>query len=509
LSIGSKIANALSLHRVTPIRRRYIWTRGGKLRLRYMILIPALLIAGGMELSGEWFSDFSIPKPDLSFASLSFNSATAREHDGSAEEQRLAMADTPPQTIQDKLSSGISQAAAILTAPPFKNERILTLDSGETLAGVLQEEGLSGRQAYYAIKALSDVYDPRKLRAGQTIDIEVAQNKNAPEEEGGKISEPLILKEMRLSLDPIEYVEVSYVQGNEYKAEKIKREIKRKKRAGYATIHTSVYGSAAKYGIPSGITAELIRVYSWDVDFQRDIRQGDTIEVLYETYETKRGDVAKFGEILYANLSVDGKDIPVYRFELKNGDVDYFTEDGWSIKKALMKTPIDGARLSSGYGMRFHPVLGYNKMHKGVDFAAPTGTPIYAAGDGTIEYAARKGGYGNYIRIRHNSTLKTAYAHMHRFAKGMGKGKRVKQGEVIGYVGTTGRSTGPHLHYEVLENNKQVNPNRVDLPVGEKLKSTNLANLKVHIKKMKREYKEIAESLELVKNTTDQSTQIQ
>ena len=174
-----------------------------------------------------------------------------------------------------------------------------------------------------------------------------------------------------------------------------------------------------------------------------------------------------------------------------------------------MKTPIDGARLSSGFGMRKHPILGYNKMHKGVDFAAPTGTPIYAAGDGTIDFKGRKGGYGNYIRIRHNSQLKTAYAHMHRFAKGMGAGKRVKQGQVIGYVGTTGRSTGPHLHYEVIKNGIQVNPNRVDLPTGEKLKGQNMTAFKARMKELNKQYKEVAESTKIVQNQSKQKTSIQ
>jgi murein DD-endopeptidase MepM/ murein hydrolase activator NlpD len=199
-------------------------------------------------------------------------------------------------------------------------------------------------------------------------------------------------------------------------------------------------------------------------------------------------------------LTVNSQPIEIYRFTLKNGDIDYFTEDGWSVRKALMKTPIDGARMSSGFGMRHHPILGYNKMHKGADFAAPTGTPIYAAGDGTLEHVGRKGAYGNYIRIRHNSTLKTAYAHLNKFAKGMSASKRVKQGQIIGYVGTTGRSTGPHLHYEVLLDGKQVNPNRIDLPTGEKLKGTNYANLQALIKKRQKEFESMVDRDDLAKS---------
>ena len=172
--------------------------------------------------------------------------------------------------------------------------------------------------------------------------------------------------------------------------------------------------------------ADLIRIYSHNVDFQRDVRRGDVIEVLYKVYETEDGDYTKYDNVLFASLTIDDKENPVYRYKMSNGDVEYFQENGQSVRNTLMKTPIDGARISSGFGMRRHPVLGYNKMHKGMDFAASTGTPIYAAGSGTVSYAGRKGGYGNYIKLRHNSELSTAYAHMSKFAKGMTGGKRVK-----------------------------------------------------------------------------------
>ncbi|MCK5275569.1 MAG: M23 family metallopeptidase, partial [Alphaproteobacteria bacterium] len=218
-----------------------------------------------------------------------------------------------------------------------------------------------------------------------------------------------------------------------------------------------------------------IRIFSWDVDFQRDIRKGDGFEVMYERFFDDNGELAHNGEVVYASLTLSGKRHAVYRHILKNGDVDYFDEKGQSAKKALMRTPIDGARLSSGFGKRKHPILGYTKMHKGLDFAAPRGTPIYAAGNGTVNYAGKKGGYGNYVRIRHNGTYQTAYAHMSGIARGVRKGKRVNQGQVIGYVGTTGRSTGNHLHYEVIRNGKFINSRRMHLPSGKALKGDDLA----------------------------------
>ena len=194
-------------------------------------------------------------------------------------------------------------------------------------------------------------------------------------------------------------------------------------------------------------------------------------------------------------MNTGGREKPIYRYKMDDGRVDYFEPDGTSIRKTLMKTPVDGARISSGFGYRRHPVLGYNKLHKGMDFAAPTGTPIYAAGDGVLEYAARNGSFGNYARIRHNSKLKTAYAHMSKFKKGMHKGKTVKQGEVIGYIGTTGRSTGPHLHYEVLVNGVQVNPRSVKLPTGETLTGEQLKRFKSLIQGINQEYASLTKGL--------------
>ena len=190
---------------------------------------------------------------------------------------------------------------------------------------------------------------------------------------------------------------------------------------------------------------------------------------------------------------------------MENGRVDYFGADGTSTRKTLMKTPIDGARISSGFGMRRHPVLGYTKMHKGMDFAASVGTPIYAAGDGKVEYAGRFSSYGNYVRISHNSKLKTAYAHMLRLAVKVGA--RVKQGQIIGYVGTTGRSTGPHLHYEVMVNSKQVNPNSVDLPTGEQLVGKDLRRFKSFVNTVKQQYVSLSHGQKFAANTVGHETQ--
>ena len=236
-----------------------------------------------------------------------------------------------------------------------------------------------------------------------------------------------------------------------------------------AIISSTLYSAAIKTGMPVDVLIEMIRAYSYDVDFQRDIQQGDKFEAIYEKKVDENGNYVRGGAILYASLTVSSRTLTIYRYKTTDGEVDLFNEKGHSVHKTLMITPIDGARLSSGYGMRRHPIKGYSRMHKGLDFAAPTGTPIMAAGDGVVEYAGRKSGYGNYIRLRHANEYQTVFGHMSKFASGIRKGVRVKQGQVIGYVGSTGLSTGPHLHYEVLHRGKNVNPAMIKTTPGRTL----------------------------------------
>ena len=243
-------------------------------------------------------------------------------------------------------------------------------------------------------------------------------------------------------------------------------------------ITESIYENGRKSGVPLTILSEVIKLYSFDVDFQRDIQKGNTLEILYETFYNEERRTVSYGKIHYIKLTLQKNNLEYFLFKTNDGFYDYFNEEGKNVKKSLMKTPIDGARLSSSYGVRKHPILGYNKLHKGVDFAASIGTPVYAAGNGVIEYAGRNGAYGKYIRIRHNSSYKTAYAHLNNFQQSIAKGVRVNQGETIGYVGTTGRSTGPHLHYEVIYQNKQINPMTMKLPSGKVLKNEELNKFK-------------------------------
>jgi murein DD-endopeptidase MepM/ murein hydrolase activator NlpD len=234
-------------------------------------------------------------------------------------------------------------------------------------------------------------------------------------------------------------------------------------------ITNNLYSSAVSLEVEPNIIVEFARIFGFEVDFQRDIRKGDWFEILYEKFVDDNNKVRDTGKIIYASMYVNGEEINLYNFKYKNEE-DYYDIKGKSITKSLMKTPINGARLSSSFGMRKHPILGYNKMHRGTDFAAPSGTPIMASGSGTVTRARWCGGGGNCIKIKHNSTYETIYAHMKAFAKGIKEGRKVRQGQIIGYVGSTGLSTGPHLHYEVIINGKKVNSQKLKLPSGKTLK---------------------------------------
>ena len=248
------------------------------------------------------------------------------------------------------------------------------------------------------------------------------------------------------------------------------------------TIKNNLYSSAIQAGIEPNIIVEFANMFGFEVDFQRDIRTGDTFEVYYEQFVDDDNIVRSTGKIIYASMLVNNKELSLYNFEYDNKK-GYYDVDGKSVIKTLMKTPINGARLSSSFGIRKHPILGYNKLHQGTDFAAPTGTPIMASGSGVVLRAQKYKGYGNYVSIKHNTTFTTAYGHMSKFGRGIKKGVRVSQGRIIGYVGSTGMSTGPHLHYEVIKNGKRINSQRLKLPSGKIL--NNEARNKFEVERIK------------------------
>ena len=329
--------------------------------------------------------------------------------------------------------------------------------SGETFDKILENYSVQKKEIIKIKSSLQKKVNLNKLNTKQVIQFSLDKTNNKIDEFTFQVSntEKIFLKR--------DFTEDSFVE--KIILVKLKKEIVYKEN----TILQSLYKSANTQKIPPNIIIEFARIYGFQVDFQRDIRKQDKFQIMYEIYLNEKEEVIETGEILFSNLKLSGQDNSLYYFD-KEGSEGHYDKNGKSVKKALMKTPINGARLSSPFGMRKHPIDGFNKMHKGTDFAAPMGTPIMASGDGVIKKAGWCGGGGNCVKIKHNSTYQTVYAHMSKFARGIKSGVRVKQGQTIGYVGSTGKSTGPHLHYEVIINGKKVNSQKLKLPSGKILK---------------------------------------
>ncbi len=381
------------------------------------------------------------------------------------------IAETPAIETQAPGMAGDAEMAAIatiakaaLTPRPWKSRRV-EVRKGDSLTTILKRAGIDGRQVHSALRSLKGVYDPRGLRAGQELVVTAAAEND----------EPAKLLSIALDLNFDHQLLITRDADGAFTTKTIEQAKRRQLMHGAGDIKDSLYLSARRAAVPNDVTDRLIRLFSWDVDFQRDIRRGDRFETLYDEVTLEKDESQVKGELVYAGLTLRGRLIDAYLFSPDGDRPAYYDRNGRSLRKFLLRTPIDGARLSSHFGKRRHPVLGYTKMHKGTDFAAPRGTPIYAGGSGRIERADRFGTFGNYVRIQHSDTWSTAYAHLHKFGPGIKAGSRVRQGQVIGYVGTTGRSTGPHLHYEVLKNGRQVNPMKMKQPPATQLKGAELA----------------------------------
>ena len=348
-----------------------------------------------------------------------------------------------------------------------KVEKIVS--KGETFLSILKEFNISEKKSFEIISEIEKLFDLRKLKIEEKILFYLDTNNSIKIIEfDKKINEKLIVSINNNSIK----IENKILEKTSYQTSK------------EFNINNSLYSDGLKNNLPQDILIKLIRLFSFDLDFQRDIKKNTLVSVSYEYDQIKDNDKLEYKDIFYALININGNKLEYFRFLTDDGFVDYFNKDGKNVKKSILKTPLDGARLSSNFGMRKHPILGYNKMHKGVDFAAPTGTPIYAGGNGVIEFIGNNGGYGKYIRIKHNNEYKTAYGHMSGFKKGLSNGTRVNQGEIIGYVGSTGRSTGPHLHYEIIFQNEQINPLKLKLPSGKVLKGDELSKFKREAKRI-------------------------
>jgi murein DD-endopeptidase MepM/ murein hydrolase activator NlpD len=332
------------------------------------------------------------------------------------------------------------------------------VEKGDTFKKIVKQLNLSPTEKKLIVDKLSKFKFVNNLYRGQKISFKIDNSKpiKVLEISIEKSKTKVFVFDRKDGLDKFEYKEIS---------KNLNQTIVYKE----SIITNSLYSSAINKGIEPNIIIEFARIYGFQIDFQRDIWKNDSFQIIYETFLDSNNKVLDTGKILYSNLILQGKENDLYIFKTKDG-YEHFDPAGRSVKKSLMKTPINGARLSSNFGVRKHPILGYNKMHRGTDFAAPEGTPIMASGDGKIVRARWCGGGGNCIKIKHNSTYSTVYAHLKNFARGIREGVRVKQGQIIGYVGSTGMSTGPHLHYEVIINGKKVNSQKLKLPSGKILK---------------------------------------
>ena len=334
------------------------------------------------------------------------------------------------------------------------------IKAGETFDKILEAYSIDKQEIVAVKENLSKKIDINKLNTNQKIQIILDQTNNK-------------IKKFIFQISSTEKISLSRTNvDTQFNQEIITLKLNKKIIYKENIILQSLYKSATDQNIPANIIIEFARIYGFQVDFQRDIRKQDKFQIMYEVFIDENNKAIETGEILFANLKLSGQDNSLYYFDKENAE-GHYDKNGKSVQKALMKTPINGARLSSSFGMRKHPIDGFNKMHRGTDFAAPKGTPIMASGNGIIQKAGWCGGGGNCVKIRHNSTYETVYAHMSKFARGIKKGVRVKQGQTIGYVGSTGKSTGPHLHYEVIVNGKKVNSQKLKLPSGKILKGKN------------------------------------
>ena len=344
------------------------------------------------------------------------------------------------------------------------------IKKGDTMQKILRSYKIKNSEIQNIIGQYKKYVNSKQLLVGNKVEITIKKTPKNKENSIIRISVPITKSTT---------VEIKKDEEGKIISEKFITKLYKRKVLAENVIKKSLYASAVNAKINPETIIEFARIFGFEIDFQRDIRKNDYFKIVYDKYLDENGTFVKSGSILYAHMSVNGREITLYKFG-DDKDYGYFDIHGKSVEKALMKTPINGARLSSSFGMRKHPILGYNKMHKGTDFAAPEGTPIMASGSGTVVLAKWCGGGGNCIKIKHNSTYETIYAHMKAFARGIKSGKKVRQGQIIGYVGSTGMSTGPHLHYEVIVNGKKVNSQKLKLPSGKTLKNEERKKFEIH-----------------------------
>lgn len=422
-----------------------------------MCLASVMLVA---ELSP--FSFASLPDPAMNTAS------NKDDNDGvspSIENTALIEEKDSPELLMNKVL--------------YDHSIPLVTQQSDTFTDLLAKSGIDRPVIFEVSESLKKQINLNSLKVGQPITVYFREigTQDSPEASMELVAIVIELPEKQVMV----WRNINNGQNPKdvpFAAETITKNLQKRAIRTAGVVNTSLYGLAGELGIPSAVMAQVFRAFSFDVDFQRDIQKGTRLEVMYEAMFDEKGTKIRNGSLIYSSLTLGNKELRLYRYQDSSGQEDYYNEKGQSVRKGLLKTPIASARITSGFGMRRHPALGFSRMHKGVDFGAPIGTAVYAAGDGTVEIAGKKGQYGNYVRLRHNNTYATAYAHLQRFAKGISIGSRVKQGQIIAYVGNTGLSTGPHLHFEVLIDSKQVNPMGVKMATGRKISDKEMSRFK-------------------------------
>lgn len=404
--------------------------------------------------------------------------------------------------VSDTMSITIAEPE-LESSEELSNEisQVITVKKGDTLKAILLRQQIPNNEINQIIKLVKDKNIESSLKIGQQLvfDYEI---KITEQDDEDLASESRILNKITIAYDNVKSLEIIREEESFY-AKDVTKVLNKLITKSSVVINSSFMSALKSLGLSSNSIIELINSYSYQIDFQRQIKSGDTVTVITEKFVTKEGKFSHHGKVLYVSLNLSGKEYNIFRYSLDNtpNNHDFFSEDGKSVKRSLLRTPVKLVRVSSHYGNRHHPTLGYTKMHKGVDFAAPTGTPIYAAGNGVITEIGWKSGYGNFIQIKHSQNLSTAYAHASNFAKNLKLGSIVKQGQVIAYVGSTGRTTGPHLHYEVKIGGKNINPMHVKSSPGIELTGKQLAKFKQFKSNVKSLSSELDNKSEIAENS--------
>ncbi len=368
------------------------------------------------------------------------------------------------------LSSAVHDTAPSSPEADARYQETYEVREGDTLFSILREVGLGADDAERAVDAISRLFNPRRLQPGRRLAVCYSA------------SDVSFIEAIELEISTERTLRIEREGESGFRVSDIAVSLRIVEKAARGEIESSLYGAGLRAGMPLSVLMELIDLYSFDVDFQRDVRSGDSFAVVYERVEREDGAFVRHGEIIAAHLTLGDRTSALYRFTPQDGKTDYYDSRGATVRKTLLKTPIDGARLSSGYGYRTHPILGYSHLHRGLDFAAESGAPVKAAGDGVVTGLLYSEQYGNYLTIRHANGYSTLYAHLISFAGGVSAGRSVTQGQIVAFVGSTGLSTGPHLHYEVRRNTQPINPRTVVFPPSRKLAGEDLRLLEESIR---------------------------